>query len=258
MLTKTLDSKSEVRVLGLFELFADQGRPLSLSDIAAHLAIPVSSCFNLVRAVEERGYLYAARPRGPLYPTRRLYEVAKSVLEGDVVTEEIRACLATLRDKTGETVCLGCRKDAFVLYLDVEESMQSIRFSVRIGDRRDLHSNSIGKAILSTMSPDELQACLTGLSYQRHTSNTLRSPKELADDIERGRSAGWYANRGESAPDALACAVPVRLRGNWYGVAIVGPASRMDAKLTKHLTALRAAARAIEQLSGERDERPSA
>lgn len=246
---KTLDLKSEVRVLGLFELFARQGRPLSLSEIAEDLGIPVSSCFNLLRAVEDRGYLYADKARGPLYPTRRLYDIATAVFERDVVMPGMRARLQALRDKTGETVCLGCRKESSVVYLDVQESPQAIRFAVQPGDRRDVHSNSIGKAILSTYDAGTLAATLASLTYRRHTPKTLRNAVELEADIERGRADGWYANRGESTLDALACAVPVRLGSGWYGMAIVGPVTRMQDRLQKHLSALQTAAREIERLS---------
>jgi len=249
MQVKTLDLKSEVRVLGVFELFARLGRPLSLSEIAEDLGIPVSSCFNLLRAVEDRGYLYADKARGPLYPTRRLYDIAKAVFDHDVVTPDMRARLQALRDRTGETVCLGCRKESSVVYLDVQESSQAIRFAVKAGDRRDVHSNSIGKAILSTCDDEALAAALESLDYRRHTPRTLRNAAELKADIARGRAEGWYANRGESTLDALACALPVRLGADVYGIAVVGPVTRMQDRLQKHLSALRSAARDIERLA---------
>ena len=63
-----MDLKSEMRALGLFELFAKVGRPMQISELAEHLGAPVSSCFKLVRAVEQRGYLYSARARGSCSP----------------------------------------------------------------------------------------------------------------------------------------------------------------------------------------------
>jgi len=244
-----MDAKSEVRVLSLFEAFADTGRPMSLSELAERLGIPTSSCFNLVRAVEQRGYLYAARARGALYPTRRLFDIAKAVFEHDAVSPAIRSRMAALRDEVGETVCLAQRRDKEVVYLEVQESPQSIRFIVNVGDVRDLHSNSMGKAILSTMAKEARERLLASLSYRRYTPRTLRSASELEADIERGQERGWYGNSGESAPEALACALPVRVRSEWYGLAIVGPSQRMEPKLKRHLTALRTAARDISKES---------
>lgn len=243
-----MDAKSEARVLGLFEAFAEAGRPMSLSELAERLSIPASSCFNLIKAIEKRGYLYSAKPRGGLYPTRRLFDMAKAVFEQDVVSPSIRSRMAKLRDEVGETVCLAQRRDNEVVYLEVQESPQSIRFIVHVGDTRDLHANSMGKAILSTMTDEARARLLEGLTFHRHTARTLRNARELEADIARGRKRGWFGNAGESAPDALACAVPVRIGSEWYGLAIVGPNHRMEPAMKRHLAALRVAA---EDISGE-------
>lgn len=236
-----METRTEVRVLRLFEVFADLGRPAPLTELAERLSIPASSCFNLVRAVEERGYLYAARARGALYPTRRLYDVARTILDNDAVSPAIRARLARLRDLVGETVCLAQRRDKEVVYLDVQESRHSIRFTVAVGETRDLHANSMGKAILSTMADADRERVLAALGYRAHSPNTLRSAAALTADIERGRERGWYCNDGETAPDALAMAIPVRIGADWYGASIVGPAYRMRPALDTHLQALREA-----------------
>ncbi len=234
-----MDLKSEIRVLNLFELFAEVGRAMPLTELAERMGIPASSCFNLVRGVEQRGYLYAAKARGALYPTRRLYDVAKSILDNDVVTPAIRARMAALRDEAGETVCLAQRRDREVVYLEVHESHHSIRFMVGVGDTRDLHSNSMGKAILATLTPAERARVLQGLSYRRHSPRTLVTPEALEADIEKGRARGWWGNEGETAPDALAVAVPVRIGAEWYGVSVVGPAARMSPSLDSLVQALR-------------------
>src|ERR1700722_7715516 len=53
-----MDGKSASRTLDVLELFAREQRPLTLSELAAALDAPVSSCFNLVRALKGRGFLF--------------------------------------------------------------------------------------------------------------------------------------------------------------------------------------------------------
>ena len=55
--------KTADRTLEVFELFAQERQPLSLSDIARLLQIPISSCHDLVRTLQARGYLYELGPR---------------------------------------------------------------------------------------------------------------------------------------------------------------------------------------------------
>jgi IclR family acetate operon transcriptional repressor len=245
-LGESVDTKSEVRVLGLFEVFARSGRAMQLTELAEALDAPVSSCFKLVRAVEQRGYLYSVRPRGALYPTRRLHDIGRAIFEHDRISPAIRSRMQVLRDAVGETTCLAQRRDTDVVYLEVVESVHSIRFTVQVGDTRPVHANSMGKAILSTLPADAFDQVLATLSYTRFSPRTLVTPAKLAADITRGRRRGWYCNDGETAPDALAAAVPVQIGGDWYGLSVVGPKQRMQAGLERHLRALRDAARDIE------------
>ena len=62
-------SKIVDRTLDFLELFAKERRPLSLSDIARLLRIPISSCHDVIQAMQSRGYLYEIAPRAGYYPT---------------------------------------------------------------------------------------------------------------------------------------------------------------------------------------------
>ena len=79
-------SKIVERTLDFFELFADQKRTLSLSDIARLLELPASSCHDVIQALQERGYIYELAPRAGYYPTRRLLDLAKMIVAHDPVT----------------------------------------------------------------------------------------------------------------------------------------------------------------------------
>jgi DNA-binding IclR family transcriptional regulator len=243
-----MDTKSEIRVLSLFEAFAELKRPLTLTELSESLGIPASSCFNLVRGIEHRGYLYAARARGALYPTRRLFDVARAIFASDVVSPAVRARMETLRDDVEETTCLAHRRGKEVVYLEVHESPHSIRFSVKVGETRDLHSNSMGKAILASMPPDERGQLLKTLSYRKHSPRTISTAAALERDIEAGRKRGWYSNFGETAADALAAAVPVRIGGETYGLGFVGPHYRVEPHLDRYVKALARAAADISAL----------
>ena len=78
-------SKIVDRTLDFLELFAKERRPLSLSDIAHLLSIPISSCHDVVQALQSRGYLYEIAPRAGYYPTMRLQALAKEIGDNDPV-----------------------------------------------------------------------------------------------------------------------------------------------------------------------------
>jgi len=243
-----MDVKTAGRTLDLFETFARAQTPLSLSELARALNAPPSSCFNLIRALQARGYLYSLRPR-QLYPTRRLFEVAKAISAGEPWMARVEPVLELLRDRTHETVILGKRQGDRVVYLDVIEGPQTIRYTARAGDLKPLHSSSIGKALLGTLGPAELAEVLKQLPLERVTAATITNRGALLADLERGRKRGYFVTAGENVADVMEVAAAVRLDGDVYGIAIAGPIHRMEDDLTRHVSALKTACAAVTDLT---------
>jgi hypothetical protein len=115
----------------------------------------MSSCFGLVRTVENRGYLYATRARGPLYQTQRLLSLARTIAAHDPLTSRVASALGALRDTCGETVVVRKIRGDVVMLLEVFESQHEIRYFPQIGALRPLHANSMGKAVLGAMPNEE-------------------------------------------------------------------------------------------------------
>jgi len=229
----------------LFEAFAELGRPASLSELARHLRIPVSSCFGLLRALEKRNYVYPVKSRGTYYPTKRLLQVARAIAANDLLSTRVSHVLEELRNTSGETVILAKRRDLHVLYLDVYESSYDIRYVAQVGILRDLHVGSMGKAILGMMSKGERAKILARLPYTRLTPKTLTTAKALEADIVAGQARGWYRNFGESVSDLSAIARPIKVDGEVYAVGIIGPKMRIESDCELRTAQLEKACKAI-------------
>lgn len=247
-----MEVKAAVRTLDLFETFAKMQAPLSLSELARSLAIPPSSCFNLIRTLQGRGYLYSLHPRRQIYPTRRLFEVASAVVAAEPWMGRIEPTLIKLRDQTAETVILGKRQDDQVVYLNVIEGPQSIRYSSHAGALKPLHSSAIGKALLGALEPQALTELLKRLPLSPVTKATLTDRNTLLADLERGRRQGYFVTVGENVADVMAVAATVRLGGDVYGIAIAGPIHRMTEDLTHHVSALKSVCTEISAMTSER------
>ncbi len=233
-----MDVKSARRTVDLFEAFARSQGPLSLSELARALAMPHSSCFNLVRALEGRGYLYAVGERRRLYPTRRLYHVASAIVAAEPVVARLEPALARLRDATRETVLLGKRQGDRALYLAVLEGPQTVRYTAEVGALKPLHSSAIGKALLSALGPSERAETVARLPLEAMTAATITDPALLLAELERAAERGYAETRGENIADVSAVARPVRIDGSLYAVAVAGPMHRMAADVPSHTAAL--------------------
>ncbi|MFM1987161.1 MAG: hypothetical protein RJA99_118 [Pseudomonadota bacterium] len=231
MSTDATPSRSALRALEVFDAFRAARRPLPLSELAQLTGIPVSTCHGVMRALEQQGWLYYVTARDA-YPTRRLWETADEIRANDPVVRRLEPALAALRDETDETVVVGARQGGSVTYLLVLEGRQPIRYSARAGERKPLHSSSIGKALLGELGADALDDWLRRHPLERITANTITSARRLKADLDAGRERGWYATRGENVADVMAVSAALRGFGAPLGVAIAGPVHRMQGRET--------------------------
>ena len=241
-----MNEKTAGRTLDLFEAFAALGRPLSLSELARAIGVPVSSCFGLVRTLEGRGYLYALGARRSFFPTKRLLEQARLIAARDPVAERAGTVLAALRDKTGETTILGKRLGSQAVYLDIAESPHSVRYTARVGDFKPLHSSAIGKALLGQLDRAERDALLGPRPLPRVTPATITSRRALEADLAAGRARGWYLTRGENVRDVMAVAAAARIGDEPFAIAVAGPIHRMTLELERHAATVMEARDALE------------
>ena len=236
-----LDVKTAGRTLDLFEVFARHREPLSISGLARALGMPVSSTFNLIRSLEDRGHFYSVGPpRGRLYyPTRKLFRTSETIVGNQPWLLELEPRLRLARDRSGETVILGNWSEDRVLYLAVIEGTQTIRYTAFAGDLKPYHSSAIGKAMMSTRTSEERLATLERSPPYAITHSTIVDRAALIAEFDRSERRGYAETAGENVSDVMAIAIPLRLQGAYYAVALAGPLDRMMAERDAHLSCLR-------------------
>lgn len=240
------DVKTAVRTLELFEAFATNKKPLPLLQLAAALGMPQSSCFALVRTLLGRGYLYETGRRAGYYPTQRLLDQAREIASHDPLLERVRPILRALRDRTRETVVFAKRQGTRVVYLAVFESPHIVRYTANVGDLRNLHATSLGKALLSELTEDERRDVLERAGMTRRTPRTIVSRAAFERELRASRERGWYMSLGDGVPDVGAIALPARILNEAYAVSVAGPLSRIERSVSAHVRALRSACHRIE------------
>jgi DNA-binding IclR family transcriptional regulator len=239
-------SKIVERTLDLLELFAEEKRPLSLSDIARLMNIPVSSCHDVLQAMQARGYLYEIAPRAGYYPTLRLVKLGKVIGDHDPVLLRAESQLRALRDSLDESVLLAKVTGLAAHYLLVFEPTHALRFGATVGDPvRGLFNTSGGKALLGCLNDAALDAALAGAALPQVTRRTITDPGVLRADIELGRKRGWYLNREESLDGVTTLSAPFRWASAVYVITVAGPSARLEQKLERAAEGAVAAGRAL-------------
>lgn len=233
-----MDTKSAARTLELFEAFAQSCRPLTLTDLAKALDMPMSSCLHIIRTLERRGYLYSLGPRQGYYPSMRMLQNAETIGRHDPLLRILGPKLSALRDATRETIVLAQRVEQRVVILDVHDSPQSIRYSAGRGEVRPLHSTALGKALLGGLGAAERTKLLDKLDLSSVTATTITDRAALERHIAESEARGWYYSDSENAVDLFAITVHFRFGADVFAIGVAGPYRRMRAAEAEHAAAL--------------------
>jgi DNA-binding IclR family transcriptional regulator len=246
-------SKIVARTLDFLELFAEKKRPLSLSEIARLLGLPISSCHDVLQELENRGYVYEIAPRAGYYPTLQLLDIANAIANNDPVVLRADHALRDLRDKVDESVLLCKTSGTVATYLLSFEPAHPLRFTVKIGEHvRSLYATSAGKAQLASWKRADLDDWLTSADLRPLTARTIIHPAALRAELDNGRARGWFSNIGESIAGVITLSAPFAWGDATYIVTIAGPASRLETRLEWAAAQLRDTCKALEMRTGAR------
>jgi DNA-binding IclR family transcriptional regulator len=224
--------------LEIFEAFAVSMRPLTLTELAKALEVPLSSCLHIMRTLERRGYVYSLGPRQGYYPSMRMFRNAETIAKHDPLLRILAPKLAALRDRTRETIVLSQRVENQLVILDVYDSPQSIRYSADRGDTRPLYSTALGKALLGGLRPAERTKILDRIKLTAVTDTTITDRAALEKHLDESTERGWYRSDSENVAELFAIAINFRFGSDVFSIGVAGPYQRMVAAEAEHAATL--------------------
>lgn len=232
-------------------LLVGERRSIRLTDASTYLKVASSTAHRLLAMLTYRGFL-AQNPQTRVYeagPT--LDRVATSVLRRQDVREQARPILERLAMETGETIHLGRLEGREVHFLDSVESSRAVRVGSRLGRFMPAHCTSTGKAMLATMSDDQLRDLYPQDDLEQLTPKSIGTFGELMKEIEKIRRVGHAVSveESEEGVSSLAMALSSRNMPRPIAVNVSSPTSRTGAADRKrNLAFLRKAVEDIEAL----------
>ncbi|MES2100779.1 MAG: IclR family transcriptional regulator [Pseudomonadota bacterium] len=236
---------SAERSLRLLSLLANEGRALSLADLAARLALPKGTAHRICTQLLAGGFLARDVDERAFIVGPALRRLAFDTLNHGVVRGLRHEVLAELVAKVGETCNFTTLDGAQVLYLDRVEAQWPLRLTLDVGSRVPLHCTASGKLFLAQMPRAARDALIAQLPLPKLTRNTIASAPALRVECERIAEQGYSCDREEYIAGLIAVAVPVQ-GADGVGrsaIAVHAPVVRMTlAGAVAQLAALQAAA----------------
>ena len=224
----------------------------SLTEIAHRLRESQTVVFRLLKTLAEHGYVQqdAATKRYTL--GLRLWEMGARAAGRTGLVEAARPALKWLTSVTGQTSALVVLRDTDVLYVDVVEGLEPLRFYADLGARAPAYATASGKAMLAHRA--DLVPGVVRKGLRRLAPGTITRPADLRRRLADIRRTGLSINRGERRDDIAAVAAPIfDARGECVAsISISGPRTRFDDTLEEFAKHVRKASDEISLKLGYR------
>jgi DNA-binding IclR family transcriptional regulator len=218
--------KQAANVLELIEYFARRKRPATLAEISDDLGWPRSSTFNLVGTLADKGWLYEPRARSGYYPSPRWLTVARAAVEAAPLPDAAHALVAAIAEETGETTAIAALAGTSVIFLDVVESRQSVRYFAQVGDRVPVYASSVGRAILAQHSLEERRAIYRKIRFEQFSDTTPMSSETIEAEIATAQARGYHQSSSEFIADLAGVSLPLPIGHRQLSIVVAGPTSR--------------------------------
>jgi IclR family transcriptional regulator, acetate operon repressor len=232
------------RMAGLLRALQDHPEGLSLGQLARAIDLPRSTVQRIVDALDNEGFVMAASAsHGVRLGPALLALAAKTRFH---IAEVARETLQQLAKECGETVDLSIPDQDKVVFIDQVTGNQRLTAVSAVGLAFPLHASANGKAVLASMSAQELAQVRSRIKLKPLTPNTVISWEQLDKEIAAVRETGLAFDLEETSQGI--CAVATFLRdpsGEVAAISIPTPAHRfaerreqLSASLLKHVKQL--------------------
>lgn len=184
-------------------------RELRVSEVAEKLGVAQSTAHRLLSMLVHHGFA-VQEGRGRAYHTGpTLLEMGFAAIRDMEVRQHARPILEAVRDKVNETVHLAIPYGQEILYVESVESRWSLRIASRVGSFLPAHCVGAGKALLATLTTEELHELYPREELKTLTDRSIGTRTELERQLERIRRTGYAKSRGESDDGVASIAVVV-------------------------------------------------
>lgn len=215
--------------LRILILLRDRGT-LTLADVAAELDIVRSSAHRLMAMLTYYDFVRQNPVDKSFRTGPALIDIGLTAARTLDIRALARPILTKLAESTGMTAHLVLPRGRNVLFADGVESHRTIRAALRTGSTLPAHVTGAGKALLATLTDQQLRQLYARKPPEALTSKSVSSTTALLRELAEIRHTGYAVNRGESETGVLAmgiaCAVPEA--DILAGLGVSGPDSTID------------------------------
>ncbi len=197
------------RAFAILETIARHREGISLAELSKLVGLHNSTTFHLAKTMVSLGYLRQERDSKRYRVGRPLFALAASALDEIEMVNFATPILEELARETGESSHFAVRMGDAVVVIARTSGPGAFQLTDRVGVVRPAHCTALGKIILASLRPDQLNRFLERVTMKASTSKSITDAAVLLREITEIKRTGIAFDDGEFNPEVRCVAVPV-------------------------------------------------
>ena len=203
-------NRTTERSVQILQIIAKSNEGLEMDEICERLSIPRTSCYDILVTLVHLGMLEVNTGVKRSYKIGlNAYRIGMSYMNNRNISEIIAPALKELSKELQKTCFFGVLEGDKIVYISKFEPENPIITTATIGTKNPIYNTSLGKAILSSMSDEEIKDILSGIELKQATRFTITDREELIKNIELVRVRGFALDERELEEHMECVGVPI-------------------------------------------------
>ena len=203
-------NRTTERSVQILQIIAKSNEGMEMDEICERLSIPRTSCYDILVTLVHLGMLEVNTGVKRSYKIGlNAYRIGMSYMNNRNISEIIAPALKELSKELQNTCFFGVLEGDKIVYISKFEPENPIITTATIGTKNPIYNTSLGKAILSSMSAEEIKGILSGIELKQATRFTITDREELIKNIELVRVRGFALDERELEEHMECVGVPI-------------------------------------------------
>ena len=199
--------QSLARGLSVIRSFDADHPEMTLSDIARRTGLTRATSRRFLLTLVELAYVKTDGRKFSLTP--RVLELGFSYLSALSLPEIAQPHLEQLAASINESTSASVLDGADIVYVARVPVRRIMAVRISIGTRFPAYATSMGRVLLASVGPEELEVHLDHIDFEGLTSHTIKSRDALVKELTRIRQQGWAMVDQELEDGLRSIAAPV-------------------------------------------------
>lgn len=201
--------KSLQKALEVLNCFSEERRTLGVTEISEKLGLYKSNVHNILMTFKAMHYLEQDPETGKFYLGSAVLGLARAFSDSYDISRLVLPYMQKISQEVKELVYLAVPSRDEVIYLEAVYPEKSFFVAPSIrGEHCKMYCTSVGKAILSRMSEEEMEKRIPD-ELVAFTDNTITDREALKREIQKVREQGYAFDNMEVTYGIKCVGVPI-------------------------------------------------